>query len=93
MHACCSYENWSVVQITERYWEVLLFSFLTRSYLSESDIWILSSQGGKWYDTETDDCSIEEIRKATHGVIQFDYQLNANSPNDVFTVTNKTFME
>ena len=40
-----------------------------------------------WYDTETDDCSIEEIRKATHGVIQFDYQLNAKSPNDVITVT------
>ena len=56
-------------------------------------IWILSSQGGMWYNTGTDDCSVEEIRKATHGVIHFDYQLNASSPNDIITVTNKTFMK
>ena len=55
-------------------------------------IWIISSQGGRWYNTSTANCSTEEIRQATHGVIQFDYQLNSSS-NDTITVTNKTFTE
>ena len=56
-------------------------------------VWILSNQGGRWYDTGTEDCSVEEIRQATHGAIQFDYQLNTSDPNDIITVTNNTFTE
>ena len=70
-----------------------LFCFLYRQNLVYPKvIWILSNDDGSWYNASTDDCSVEEIRQATHGVIQFEYQLNADS-NDVITVTNKTFTE
>ena len=56
-------------------------------------IWMLSNQGGNWYNNNSSNCSLEEIRQATHGVIHFDYQLNTSHPNDTIGVTNKTFME
>jgi len=69
------------------------FCFLYRQNLVYPQVvWMLSTQGGRWYDTGMDDCSVEEIRQATHGVIQFDYQLNT-SDDDIITVTNKTFTQ
>ena len=70
------------------------FCFLYRQNLIYPQVvWILSNQGGRWYDTSTKDCSVEEIRQATHGAIQFDYQFNTSDPNDIINVTNKTFTE
>ena len=70
------------------------FCFLYRENLIYPQVvWILSSQSGRWYDTGTEDCSVEEIRQATHGAIQFDYQFNTSDPNDIINVTNKTFTE
>ena len=54
-------------------------------------VWVVSNQGGNWYNTATDNCSAEEIQQATHGTIHFDYQLMTNSTEDVINVTNKTF--
>ena len=59
-------------------------------------VWILSNQGGNWYNASVDrdiKCSVEEIRKATHGAIHFDYQLNTSDPDDAITVTEKTFKQ
>jgi len=55
-------------------------------------IWILSNNDGEnWYNTATDDCSVEEIRQATHGIIHIGYLLNSSSVDDILDVTNKTF--
>ena len=70
-----------------------LFCFLYRQKLIYPQIvWIVSHHSGTWYNTGTDDCSAEEIRQATHGVIHLDYQLKVND-DDIITVTNKTFTE
>ena len=70
------------------------FCFLYRHNLIYPQVvWMLANQGGRWYNTSTEDCSVEEIRQATHGAIHFNYQLNTSDPNDIINVTNKTFTE
>ena len=81
-----------MLQGTQQNIEVI-FCFLYRQKLTYPQVvWIVSHHSGIWYNTGTDDCSAEEIRQATHGVIHLDYQLNATD-NDIINVTNKTFME
>ncbi|XP_065920631.1 gamma-aminobutyric acid type B receptor subunit 2-like [Dysidea avara] len=56
-------------------------------------IWILSNHRGDWYNTATDDCTIEEIQQATHGIIHVNYPIRTSSDDDVIDVTGKTFRE
>ena len=56
-------------------------------------IWILSNHQGNWYNTETDNCTVEEIRQATHGIIHVNYPIRTSSDDDVIDVTGKTFRE
>ena len=56
-------------------------------------IWILSNHQGDWYNTATNDCAVEEIRQATHGIIHVSYQIRTSSNDDVIDVTGKTFRE
>ncbi|XP_065920292.1 gamma-aminobutyric acid type B receptor subunit 2-like [Dysidea avara] len=56
-------------------------------------IWILSNHQGDWYNTATNDCTVEEIRQATHGIIHVNYQIRTSSDDDVIDVTGKTFRE
>ena len=68
------------------------FCFLFREKLTYPRVvWVVSNQGGNWYNTATDNCSAEEIRQATRGTIHFDYELMTNSTEDVISVTNKTY--
>ena len=56
-------------------------------------VWILTNNGAEtWYNTATDECTVEEMQQATHGIIHFDYLLTTNSV-DVIDVTNNTFKE
>ena len=52
-------------------------------------VWILTNNGGNWYNTATADCTVEQIRQATHGIIHLDYLLMTANEDDVIDVTNK----
>lgn len=70
------------------------FCFLYRHKLTYPQVvWMLGNQGDNWYNRKVDNCSAEEMRHATHGVIHFDYQLNTSNPFNVIDVTNKTFIQ
>jgi len=70
------------------------FCFLYHHKLTYPQVvWMLSNHGGNWYNRSSDNCTAEEMRHATHGVIHFDYQLNTSDPSNVIDVTNKTFMK
>ena len=67
------------------------FCFLFREKLTYPRVvWVVSNQGGNWYNNATTNCSVEEMRQATRGTIHFDYQLMTE---DVINVTNKTFTQ
>ncbi|XP_065896916.1 gamma-aminobutyric acid type B receptor subunit 2-like [Dysidea avara] len=54
-------------------------------------VWIVQNNRGNWYNTSTDNCTVEEIHQATHGMIHFNYPLRTSYDNDIIDVTNKTF--
>jgi len=54
-------------------------------------IWILSNNRVDWYNISAGDCTLEEIRQATHGIIHVNYPIRTGSDDDVIDVTSKTF--
>jgi len=56
-------------------------------------IWVLNNNRGDWYNTSARNCTSEEIRQATHGIIHVNYPIRTSSDNDMIDVTGKTFKQ